>query len=247
MLIGKIGLLMTMVWSWVNPVWGIIDHGSRELKQVALTFDACMTPHMQDELKTKKVASWYNENVLKILDKDQIPATFFVSGLWAESYPLVVKGWSKNTQYEIENHSWDHAAMKTPCYGLADAVAKVSEVTKTAQVLEDLIGHKPKYFRFPGGCYDQSDLKLVQDKEERGLGWDVVSGDSFLRDPAKIEHEVLSKVDNGSIIVMHVVGGRTAPNTAEALPGIIKGLKDQGYQLVKVEDLLTLKKQRTEQ
>jgi len=223
--------------SFVKPE--LIEHGDRDKKLVALTFDACMTPRMKDELEKGSVPSWYNKKVVDILRENKVPATFFVSGLWAKSYPEVVKNWfnDKDNLFEIENHSWDHAAMKTPCYGLADAKNRDQEITLTQNELFGLTGIFPKYFRFPGGCYNPEDLTLLSKFGMKAVDWDVISGDAFLKNPEKIKAEVLSKTQNGSIVIMHVVGGRTAPATAEALQGIIDGLTEKGFKFVKVEEL----------
>src|SRR5580693_2899944 len=62
------------------------DHASTSEKLVALTFDADMTPGMLRELKSGKVASWYNEKVIEVLRQQQVPANLFLTGLWIEAY-----------------------------------------------------------------------------------------------------------------------------------------------------------------
>ena len=49
---------------------------------------------------------------------------------------------------------------------------------------------------------------------------------------------VLANTRNGSIIVMHITGGNTAPLTAYAVPDVVAGLRQRGFQLVKISDLL---------
>lgn len=54
---------------------------------------------------------------------------------------------------------------------------------------------------------------------------------------AIVDH-VLADARNGSIVVMHVTGGNTAPLTAEALPPVVAGLRARGFDLVRVSQLL---------
>ena len=67
--------------------------------------------------------------------------------------------------------------------------------------------------------------------------WDVIGGDANQNNPAVIVHDVLSRVQNGSIVVLHLSGGH-APETGKALPAIIAGLKARGYRFVTVRTLL---------
>jgi peptidoglycan/xylan/chitin deacetylase (PgdA/CDA1 family) len=52
-------------------------------------------------------------------------------------------------------------------------------------------------------------------------------------------NHVLGSVRNGSIVVMHITDGDTAPLTARALPPIVEGLRARGYELVQVSTLLS--------
>jgi peptidoglycan/xylan/chitin deacetylase (PgdA/CDA1 family) len=73
---------------------------------------------------------------------------------------------------------------------------------------------------------------------EQPLGWDVISGDVGQPDAKAVAREVLSGVKPGSIVVLHLVGAPNAPATAEALREILPKLRDRGYELVTLEDLL---------
>jgi peptidoglycan/xylan/chitin deacetylase (PgdA/CDA1 family) len=68
--------------------------------------------------------------------------------------------------------------------------------------------------------------------------WDVISGDAFGHDPKAITRTVLREARGGSIVVMHLNGAPTAPQTHAALPGIISGLRARGLRLVTVSALL---------
>ncbi len=217
---------------------GVFEHGSREKKVVALTFDADMTPKMKKDLENGFVKSWFDEKIPEILEKNHVPATIFITGMWAEMYPDEVKKLAANSLYEIGNHSYDHAAFHMPCYGLGEAKDKEEEIIKTQKILQSLTGVFPKYFRFPGGCGVKTDVDLVSDLGMQVVGWDDISGDAYIRDHADpIISHTISQAKNGSIIVMHFHGGTTAPQTSRALQGVIDGLRKHGFEFVKISDL----------
>lgn len=213
--------------------------------RVALTFDADMTPKMLHDLRTGRVKSLYDRRIVQTLRDAHASATIFVTGMWAETYPDAVTDLAHNPLFEIANHSYDHAAFSEPCYGLSslrDAAAKRKEVTKTQDILTSLTGYMPKYFRFPGGCASRADRDLVSALGLRTVDWDVVSGDAYLRDASAIVRQTVSHVRDGSIVVMHFHGGPTAPNTGDALPEIVRVLRERGYRFVTMTELFASEK-----
>ncbi|MCX6735205.1 MAG: polysaccharide deacetylase family protein [Candidatus Peregrinibacteria bacterium] len=217
----------------------IVEHGPRDKKNIALTFDADMTPSMLKKLQTKKVKTLYDKRITDTLEETSTPATIFITGLWAETYPEETKNLSKNPLFEIANHSLTHGSFTKECYGLGLVPDKNKELSETQKILKELTNLTPKYFRFPGGCYRKEDLKIVANEGLIPVQWDVISGDAFQKDSSKISSTVINKTTNGSIIVMHLNGAPNAPGTAEALPSIIKELKKKGYTFVKMSELLS--------
>jgi peptidoglycan/xylan/chitin deacetylase (PgdA/CDA1 family) len=221
---------------------GVVDHGSRTRPWVALTFDADMTRPMLARLRAGRVRSWYDASVIAELRATRTPATIFLTGLWVETYPDVVRALSRDPLFELENHSMDHAGWLAPCFGLPPVPgapsAKAREVTEAAATIKAVAGRSPAYFRFPGGCHSPVDARQVLALGEVPIGWDVVSGDAYQLDPAVIVHDVLSSVRPGSIIVMHLIGAPNAPAMGRALPVIIRTLRARGLRLVTLSRLL---------
>jgi peptidoglycan/xylan/chitin deacetylase (PgdA/CDA1 family) len=218
-----------------------IDHGSRNTRTVALTFDADMTPSMLAELKSGDVSSWYNRGVIDELRRTNTPATIFLTGLWTKTYPQAVKSFAADPLFELANHSWDHSSFEPNCYGLpsvSSASQKEAEVTQAADEIDRVAGRRPVFFRFPGGCHDNADLRIVANEGEQVVGWDVVSGDAFQPNPDPIVQAVMRGVRPGSIVIMHLHGGPNAPATDEALQRIIPALKKEGYRFVTLSELL---------
>lgn len=218
----------------------VISNGPRDKKVIALTFDADMTPSMKTELEEGKVASWYNEQVVQILVNEKVPATLFLTGLWMETYPKVVKELAANPLFELGNHSYSHPTFLRICYGLTyipDSKDE-EEITKTQVLLKSYTGVDNHLFRFPGGCFEKSDATIVHNLGLDIIGWDVKSDDGFNTNTVRIINNVLRKAKNGSIVLMHLHGGTNAPKTGDALLPIIKGLKEKGFSFVKVSELI---------
>lgn len=209
-------------------------------KQVALTFDADLTPAMAKELKIQKVKTYFNQPVLDILLKEKIEATIFLTGLWTKQYPAVAKTIAANPQFEIGNHSYSHPAFQTPCFGLpqVDDSKKIFQISLAQDIIQKTTGVTPHLFRFPGGCHSPKDQDLVESQKLTVVGWNLASGDAYLKNPQSIVKNVLTQVVDKTIIVFHLNGGRHAPATAPALFKIISSLKTQGYSFVKVSKLL---------
>jgi peptidoglycan-N-acetylglucosamine deacetylase len=216
------------------------DHAATSEKIVALTFDADMTPGMLRELRSKQVASWYNEKVIETLKQEHVPATLFMTGLWIEAYGAATKELSADPLFELGNHSYSHGAFHSPCYRLfpIPESKQAAEVQKTDELLTKNASSHVKYFRFPGLCSDAQAVKTVEDQGYTVIGGDVDGGDGFEKYARPIVSNVVAHVRPGSIVVLHMHGGPNAPETAVALAEIIKALRAEGYSFVKVSDLL---------
>lgn len=208
---------------------------------IALTFDADMTASMLTRLHSGAVASWYDARIVATLRAEHVPATIFLTGLWTQAYPDVVRSLAADALFELENHSMDHAAWRSPCFGLptiSTDAARRAELTGAAEIIRSTAGVDPRYFRYPGGCHADSDDRLVTALGEQPLGWDAVSGDAFQADPDVIVRNVLARVSPGSIVVMHFIGAPNAPATAVALARLIPLLRAKGYEFATVSELL---------
>jgi peptidoglycan/xylan/chitin deacetylase (PgdA/CDA1 family) len=223
------------------PQTAEIDHGRRTRRWVALTFDADMTRAMLARLRSGQHRTWYDAAIVHELEATHTPATIFLTGLWTEAYPNVVRRLAHNKLFELENHSVDHSGWLAPCYGLPvvhGALSKRAEIEGAAADIRSVAGITPRYFRFPGGCHNESDLRLVAAAGERAVGWDVVSGDAYQPDPLPIIQQVLDGVRPGSIVIMHIVGAPNAPATDRVLPVVIRGLRARGYRFVTVRKMV---------
>ncbi|MBI3397331.1 polysaccharide deacetylase family protein [Candidatus Woesebacteria bacterium] len=225
--------------SSLSKIYGqVVYHGKRDKKQVALTFDADMTYGMEKKLKSGVVKSYYNRKVIDILEKEKVPATLFIAGLWAQNYPDITRNISQNPLFEIGNHSYSHPSFTAKCFNLPIVKNREEEFGASQEILTKVTGKTPELFRFPGGCFNNSDLSLAGKYRLVVVGWDVDSGDAFNKNKDHIVRNIERQTQNGSIIVMHMHNGGNAPETANALPEIINFLKGQGYEFIKAGELI---------
>lgn len=219
----------------------VIEHGSRDKKWVALTFDADMTPPMYLLLKQGIVKSWYNKPIKDTLDREHVKATIFLGGLWTKAYPKEAYNLAHDPLIEIGNHSYNHHAFTLNCFGLgAISHAADKDEVETAQTeIFAVTGSIPKYFRFPGGCYDNIAVDAVVRLGLKVVHWDVVAEDGFNNNVQSIINNVESRVQNGSIVVFHIHDGSYAPKTNDALVKIIPDLRKRGFDFVTVSEMIS--------
>ena len=222
---------------------GVVFHGPRNKKEIALTFDADMTEWMKEQLLSGNVQSYYNQQLIDYLDQTHTKATLFLTGMWIELYPDAAKKLASDPLFELGSHSYSHPSFSGYCYDLPSMTpdGPQGQIEKTQQLLYSLTKTKNTLFRFPGGCYSQEDLALLQKDGIRAIQWDVVGDDGFNNNTQAIEDNVLHNVRSGSIIVMHMNGYPNDPKTSDALPDIVTTLKQRGYTFVTISELLAPK------
>lgn len=200
----------------------VIEHGPRDSTKIALTFDACPTAG----------GTGYDDKVMEILIRENVPATLFISGRWAEKNAARLKRLANIPLFEIANHSFYHPHMTS----LSDKRIR-RELEMTQNILQGITGKRPLYFRPPFGEVDERLARFAREAGLVTIQYDIASGDA---DPAlsksAIVRGVLAAAKGGSIIVFHMNGNGL--HTAEAIPDIITGLRAKRFELVTVVELL---------
>ena len=190
---------------------------------MALTFDACSTLSKAD----------YNPAVIAALLANQVPATLFVGGRWAELHPTELRYLASLPLFEIGNHTFTHPHMRQ-----LSPWQQRQELLWTQATIFALTGVLPIQFRPP---YGEIDDVLVRDAANLGLytvEFDLPAGDAEESVSAKrISDWILAKARPGTVVIMHM--NRPGNHTAEALPSIVQGLRARGLILGTVSDMLT--------
>ncbi|GAA2718146.1 polysaccharide deacetylase family protein [Micromonospora olivasterospora] len=217
----------------------VVDHGPRTGNRVALTFDADMTDAMRYQLRSGAVRSYANAAIVDLLERQQVPATFFLTGKWVEEYPEMTRRLAANPRFELANHTYGHLAFTPDCYGLPTISRQrmAADVARTFDVIAPYGGRQTRYFRFPGLCHDQVALTALAPLGVTVVDGDVVSGDPFAKSWRPIVAAVLSRVRPGSVVVLHVTEAN-APMTDEALPHILAGLAERGLTPAPLSEVL---------
>ncbi|SCG14489.1 Peptidoglycan/xylan/chitin deacetylase, PgdA/CDA1 family [Micromonospora echinofusca] len=217
----------------------VVDHGPRTGNKVALTFDADMTDAMRYQLRSGAVRSYANLKIIDLLERERVPATFFLTGKWVEQYPDVTRRLAANPRFELANHTYGHLAFTPDCYGLPRIAERemTADVARTFDVVAAYGGRQTRYFRFPGLCHDRKALTALAPLGVTVVDGDVVSGDPFAKSWRPVVRASLDGVRPGSVIVLHVTEAN-APMTDEALPHILAGLAERGLEPAPLSEVL---------
>ncbi|MEU0395385.1 polysaccharide deacetylase family protein [Streptomyces sp. NPDC006208] len=207
-------------------------------RTVALTFDADMTA--DQGRRAADGERFDNPALIATLRELKVPATVFMTGRWAEEYPDQAMAIGGDPLFEIANHSYSHYAFTAPCYGLPVIREQEmrSDVERAFAAFRAAgVRNVVPYFRFPGGCYDDTALRAIAPAEVTAVQWDVVGGDAFATDADAVAEQVLTGVRPGSLVVMHCTRS-AAPATEQAIRKIVPELRARGYRMVKVSELM---------
>ncbi len=176
-------------------------------------------------------AAWGNEDtqqLIDILEKYQVKATFFVVGNWVDRFPESVKALS-DAGHEVMNHSDTHPHMTQ----ISKEKMK-EEIDNCNDKIEKITGKRPTLHRAPYGDYNNDVVQTVRECGCYTIQWDVDSLDWKDLSAAEITKRVTEKVKPGSIVLFH----NAALHTPEALPGILEKLQGEGYRLVPISELI---------
>lgn len=184
-------------------------------KKVALTFDAAW-------------GSDKTEKIVKTLTDNGIVGTFFLVGFWIEQNADKVK-MIDEAGFDIGTHSNTHPKMST-----LSIDGMKSELETSMNMLTKITNKPVKFFRAPFGDYNDSVLTVAGDLGLKTIQWDVDSLDWKGLSANEILSRVKQSVKNGSIILCH----NNSDHILDALPLIISYLKSEGYQMVKISDLV---------
>lgn len=193
----------------------VVSHGNIHEKVIALTFDDGTNPE-----NTKQI--------LRILQKYEVNATFFPTGRAMERFPDTWRAVAK-ANYPIANHTYLHDGLTGQCFeSQRDALARASAVFDSLGI--------PEYpvMRPPYELFDETTAAAATAEGfDAVILWNIDTRDWQGASARTIRRIALSG-GRGSIVLMH-----TFPEaTASALPAIIKGYKARGFRFVTIGQLL---------
>lgn len=200
----------------------IIKKGNDDEKVIALTFDD--GPDVD-----------FTPQILDILKKHNIKATFFVVGEKVEWNPELLKR-EYDEGHEIGNHTFTHINVSKRGYGEIE-----KEITDTQQSIKKVIGQEPTLFRPPYRAISKSMCSIVKQKNMNIILWSNLDPRDWSNPGVYyIVDTITSKAENGNIILLHDYNTvrNSKSQTIQALDSVISKLKEKGYKFVTVSELI---------
>lgn len=199
--------------------------GDRKKAEFALTYD--------------DGPGYITEDLLKLLEKHGVKASFFMVGTYVRQYPDRAKKAAEAGHF-VCNHTDTH--MFWPKTGKApdhEAILK-RELERAAAAIEKSAGVRTTVLRMPNG-YDKPWVRQVAGK----LGYALVNwtyGSDWTRlSEEKMTAEYLKAVKPGAIILMHDGGGKVKEKNLRITEAILQEAKKKGLKPVRIDDLLGLR------
>lgn len=177
--------------------------------------------------------SQYSAQILDILKGKGVKATFFDVGQHSAAEPqmeqrMVAEG------HQVASHSNTHADM----FKLNPQQLQ-GEISQSLDNIKKASGVTTKMMRAPYGNFGADQWRYAGDLIDYNVIWSIDTLDWKLPGAQAISDVALSKAYNGAVILMHDGGGDRTQDV-EALPGIIDGLKAQGYEFVTIDELMAM-------
>lgn len=200
----------------------VVTHGAGRV--VALTFDDGPTRGVTDRL-------------LGVLERERVPATFFVVGRAARREPALLRRMDADGD-EIENHSDTHPHLNALAPHALDA-----EIGNADDAIAAAIGRRARWLRPPFGARSAAVLDAARRRGERVALWSAMLDETSPREaPGVLVARLLGQVGDGAIVVLHdgdqgreQAGGRAYE--AALAPAVIAALRARGYRFVTLTDL----------
>jgi len=182
----------------------------------------------------------YTPQILEILKREKVPASFFVVGSMVEkNMPILKRIYDEG--YEIGNHTFFHPDISTI------SLQRVSlELNATRKLIESITGHSTVLFRAPfnADAEPQTIAEIIPVAQSRKENYINIGEfiDPHDWEPGVIADTIVARTmvqyKNGSMILLHDAGGNSRQETVKALPHIIRFFKSKGYQFTTIADVL---------
>lgn len=184
-------------------------------KQVALTMNCAWSA---DDI----------DSILNTLQKNNVNITFFAVGDWVDKNPDAVKKISLAGN-EIGNHSNTH-----PHVNNLSSEENIKQIQECSNKIEALTGKKTTLYRAPYGEYNNLVIRSAKEANHIPIQWSIDTLDYTGLSGDEMWSRISSKISNGDIILMH--NGTT--HTADSLDMILKNIKQLGYEITTVSNLI---------
>ncbi|RKQ37528.1 polysaccharide deacetylase family protein [Oceanobacillus halophilus] len=175
--------------------------------------------------------SWgteYIPDILKALHDNNVKATFFIEGKWAKDNAELVKMIDEQGHI-IGNHAYNHPDMSR----LSNQKI-VEQISQTNEILTAITDKTPKWFAPPSGNYSEQVVQTASNLQMETILWTVDTIDWKNPSVNVMINRVNGKIHPGATILMHPTSA-----IAKGMDGLIKNIKENGYQIGTIEKLLS--------
>jgi peptidoglycan/xylan/chitin deacetylase (PgdA/CDA1 family) len=187
-------------------------------KKIAITFD--------------DGPSVFTLEILELLKKYNVKATFFCIGKNIETHPEILKQVIAEGHL-VGNHSYNHS----PFFDFYNAKKIREEIEKTDTLLEKYISQKINFFRPPYGVTTPSIRRALKKTGHKVIGWNIRSLDGGTKNQSLIFNRIIKRISPGGIVLLH----DTAPHSVFVLEQFLQFLQQNNYKVISTEELLNLK------
>lgn len=200
-----------------NYFFKSISRGAADKRQIALTFDD--GPVLQ------------TLEMLKLLKRENIPATFFCIGKHIEENPEILQ------QIVAENHLvGNHSYTHSKTFDVLPSQKMLEEILQTQKIIQEKTGKKARFFRPPYGITNPLLAKAFMQSKMISIGWSARAFDTTEKNENKIFNSLCAQLSNGTIVLLH----DRIPHTLRITEKLINYCKANGFEIVPLDKLLTL-------
>jgi peptidoglycan-N-acetylglucosamine deacetylase len=223
-------IVLTLTGLWprshsLGPNWTRLPAAAAARNEIALTIDDGPDPQVTPQ-------------VLDVLERHGVQATFFCIGETAQRYPELCRDIVRRG-HAIENHSQHHRYY----FSLQGMAALTREIQAGQNTLSTITGQPPLFFRAPAGLRNPFLDPVLARLGLRLASWSVRAFDTREGDPATVTRRLLKGLHAGAIILLHDAhAARTPagePVILAVLPAILDAAAAAGLRFVTLRQALS--------
>ncbi|HEY0261598.1 MAG TPA: polysaccharide deacetylase family protein [Chitinophagales bacterium] len=229
-------ILSISVWWFVLPI--IIFVAITTYGVLNIDFNYFFTSISKGETDTFQIALTFDDGpvlqtleMLALLKREQIPATFFCIGKNIEENAEILKQIDAEKNL-IGNHSYSHS--KT--FDLLSSEKMLEEILQTQKIIEAQIGKRAKFFRPPYGITNPPLAKAFAQSKLVSIGWSARAFDTTEKDENKIFKNICAQLSHGTIVLLH----DRVPHTLRVTAKLINFCNANEIEIVPLDKLLHL-------
>lgn len=206
---------------------------------VHIQFNYFVKSYNKGEKGSKRIALSFDDgpvattgDVLDILSRAKVPAAFFCIGKRAATNTEMLKRIDAEGHI-VGNHSYEHGFM----FDWQSSAKMAEDMNRANTTIAQVIGKEPLLFRPPYGITNPNVARAIKATGMKSIGWSLRSYDTTTDNADKLLQRVLSKLQDGDVILLH----DSMNVTVEILTDLIAAAKKKGFTFVRIDDLFGIK------